>query len=408
VEGNNDVQREQTTEISEGVRWFGSEDPNCKDSVSVSSATIYEWNGTAIVPKVVPMKGQKGSGPEFASSNIIGTLINASAVFNCDGSLSRCKADENAKSDAKELVICRSNGLYKRESLEGMTLTSQYFTETAYQYFNAIPNHKPNIKPSVLVAQPKIQYHVTKKDGSVVDRIITDNAAFSKLEATKEHPEWGMFRIYPTSQKSFTSSGLNLWEVPFVMHHEFGHHVFRHYVHSTIINTGLTLKASDSLDTILPLGIGTKTRTFSLKSGTDSNAIAQNAVDGINETFADLYSYFSNNSVKDQLKGVDCLALTRDPASAKTATGIAKGLDAARMAIYLDSENATDTKDCNSPSFDDEHDIATALGQPIAKFIEDSMPSADSITRGKVLLNWATRMNALFSQGISNITIDTI
>jgi hypothetical protein len=232
----------------------------------------------------------------------------------------------------------------------------------------------------------------------------SDNAAFTATTVDKLG-KVGVFLIHPTSIKSFGKTGVNLWEVPFVMHHEFGHHVWRHYLKSAINSAGLRLSAITAIDGILPDARSRHRHEFGL-TATTSNA--QLALAGINETVADLFAYFAGNSAKDQLKGVELLNTTRDPGSPVYTDGSKKGMNADAIATYEGRMTPADNKDSATPNFDGEHDIAAALGQPIANFIELSFPNTDGRTRAQIMLDWLTRLDPLIRGTRTNIRIDNI
>ena len=410
--GNIDVRRQETAPKG-AIRWLVPEDQACIDngqSVSLSEITIYEWDGSRINQKRVPFKAGAGTEKEFLSANVESSIINFSAVYNCSykNNVRDCTTDTSASPEIYTAMrICRANGLYKRDSLEGMTLTSQYYTERAYGFYNSIPTGKPGLIKSILVPQPKRKRHVTQTDGTIVDEYDADNASFITLPATEEFSEASLIMIDPTTTASFQKSPLNLWEVPFVMQHEFAHHVFNHYLGAAVQSLGLHLKARQSTSTIMPTSRTKHSPQFGLTT-VDAPDNADYALKGINETFADLFAYFAGNSAKNQLKGVTCLDTSRDPSSSVTHAGSSKGLDKKRIDIYEGRATVVSNSDCREPQYDGEHDISAALGYPIAKFIEDSMPSSTGSARAAILLTWLTRLEPLIQKGRSSVTVDTI
>lgn len=394
------------------IRWLVPEDQTCLatgTSIAISSATIYEWDGFKTSPKVVPVSGAKSDDKEFATQNIMAAAINFAQNYKCtlnDAGERKCVNATKDNSENRWLRICRPNGTYGRDSLEAMTLTAMHYTESAYKFYNSISGNLPGISKSILISQPKISREIIKTNGEVKNRVDADNAAFAELPASGSTPSYGLFMVYPTTQRWFNRNKNNLWEIPFVMHHEFGHHVFSHYIKEAAETTGLKLKSASGLDAIMPNREKASRQTFSLTTADDT---AQLAIDGVNEAFADLYAYFAGGSALNQLRGVECLAVSRDPGSPTTRGGLLKGMDQTRVDIYEGRRSATTTSnDCYEPAFDDEHDIAVALGQPLAKFIETLSPQAQGKDRARFLLVWASRMQTLMNQGRSNVTVDTL
>ncbi len=402
--------RPETSSPSSDIRWLAAEDPNCMTSgtsTRITSATIYQWDGLQTSPKAVQIPGATVDDKEFATQNILASAINYSQNYKCtinEAGERKCVNATKDNTSYKWLRICRSNATYARDSLEAMTLTAMYFTESAYRFYNSIAGNMSGISKSLLISQPKITREIIKTNGEVKNRVDSDNAAFAELPASGNSPSYGLFMIYPTTQGWFTRNKNNLWEIPFVMNHEFGHHVFSHYIKESAESTGLTIKARNGLDSIMPNRDNELKQRMSLTTDT-----AQLALDGVNEAFADLYAYFAGNSARDQLKGIECLAISRDPASAVTRAGQQKGLDQSRIDIYEGRRSSTSANnDCYEPSYDDEHDIAVALGQPLARFIETMAPQAQGKDRARYLLVWASRMQTLLNQGRSNVTVDTL
>ena len=405
----NDNVLPQRTAEADGIRWLLPEDPSCingKSSVDITSATIYQWNGTAIEVKKVPFTGTGDADGAFKSQNVLGSLPNYAQTSVCNQIAGELSCDNDKKvsnDDIKALKICRSDATYVRDSLESVTLTSQYFTEAAYGFYNSILSKKSGLVQSIIIPQPRIKKEITKSDGTKSVQYDADNAAFTDTESDSLG-KIGLFLVYPTTVNSFSKSGLNLWEVPFVMSHEFGHHVFHHYLGDASKKVGLNTNENFSLEGIFRSSNSRRTGTMSLTATSE----AQFAIDGINETFADLFAYFAGNGVKDQVKGIDCLADSRDPASPVYADGNRKGMNADAIARYEGRMPAAKNKGCATPNFDGEHDIASALGQPIANFIELSFPNSDGKTRAQVLLAWLTKLDKLFLGPKSNIRIDNI
>jgi hypothetical protein len=399
------------TSPSSDLRWLVKEDPECVNSVQVSEITIYEWDGRQTAAKKVPFIGSAGPDKEFVSTKVIGSLVGYQSHYNCKLSAAGaedCAVDKSKSSTVgKGFSMCRANGTYGRDSLESLVLTTQYYTESAYRFYESIEGSRlPGIKKAILVPQPLFKRHYTRADGTTYDKIDVNNASFVSVPATETQAELPVFFIYPTSLKSFAQSPVNLWEVPFVMSHEFGHHVLNHYIKKTLSLSSLSLAKDGSFESIMPMPSRKHPDQYALGLTADTSA-PQFALDGINETFADLFGYFAGGGAKNQLAGVRCLDVSRDPSSAVTAKGSPKGLDKARVDIYEGRASALETTECTEPQYDDEHDIATALGQPIASFIEDVTPSMSAMGRAEILLTWATKINTLVATP-SNVSLDTL
>ena len=196
-----------------------------------------------------------------------------------------------------------------------------------------------------------------------------------------------------------------MWEIPFIIRHEFAHHVFDHYTGKASSALGFArelhyLKLGQS---ILPSS-DRKPRGLNLAP----SEIAKDALAGINETYADIYAYFEGGAKSDQLTGVSCLAISRDPSHANTKGGASKGLTATQIGMYEGKQDALAYTDCYEPTYDDEHDIATALGYPLAQFIKTANSGGDNVSHAKAMLLWATRISQLLTTSSTSVSVDTL
>jgi hypothetical protein len=409
------IKPETDAALSE-IRWLELEDPDCvtndnHKSVATETATTYQWDGTSVQQLPVPLAGAWGTESEFQSKNIIGTLLNLGKSYDCkfDSSGERtCTPRDGKKTEAQVLKLCRSSMQYQRDSLESVAITSHAIVEDAYNFYGTIENTVPGLAKSIMVIQPRFERKYTKKSGDILTKYDADNAAFTSMELGTPARKYGLMLIYPSKKTSFEESGVNLWEVPFVLKHEFGHHVFHHYVKDTDHEDSLTISTSGNtlhdMSGILPSEKSRIPRHQGFNLTTNATA----AMAGINETFADLFAYFAQESTPNQVTGIKCLDTSRDPKSAKTRAGLVKQLSKRYVDMYEGRLSALDSDDCGEPSFDDSHDIAMVMGYPLAKFIERAEPSGKGKDRAKHLINWAKEIQRLTDQSTSNISLDTL
>lgn len=405
--------RPQTSTQESDVRFLSLEDPEClnqKATETISSATIYQWDGRISNPKTVTLNGRAGTSGEFVTANVIGSRLNVEETTKCIESVN---GDKNCKmpsvtnqSSQVWLKICRSNGTYKRDSIEAVTLTGLYFIEQSYEYYSSIPGSKAGLKKSYLVPQIKSTRELTNAKGQTKTAIDSDNASFSS--ETRNEGSFGVLTLYPTSSGFFKKSNNNFWEIPFVLQHEFGHHVLDYYITSALALNGLSLHhfVQQRDHWILPMpGDRQKNRSYQLAEG----GIQMLALSGIHELFADLFAHFAGGASADQLLGVMCLDVTRDPSSSKTKAGSMKGIDTSRIDIYEGrAQPAPGPTNCGEPTYDEEHDIAIALGYPIATFIKQVTKDQNAADASKLLLQWAAAMSTFIGQKFSQVTTDNL
>lgn len=406
--GQRKVRRSSTT-IADDIRWLSLEDPSCVQagvSLPITSVTAYIWDRDQITAAKVPFETTSSEDGRLSSKNIVGAILGVEGAESCtvsDKNDISCESMSTGKEDGAGLLkVCRSDGTYKRDSIEAMTLTAQYLAQESFKFYNAISGKKEGLLPAQIISQYKLRQEYKLSNGSVKTTYLADNAAFQPGESNDLPVS---FHLFPTSKSEFTNTGLNLWEVPFVVRHEFAHHIFDHYTGDATGEAGITQKLhfSRKNHSILPRGEGRP-----IGVALSSAEVAVQAVNGINETFADLYAYFEAGAVPDQIKGVNCLDISRDPSSPTTAAGSPKGLTPSQVSIYEGKADAVPYINCFEPTYDDEHDIATALGYPLAQFIKVANSGASATDQAKILLMWATRMNNLIDTSPDSVSVDTL
>ena len=401
--------RKSTNVTFEEIRWLQLEDPNCVvtgTSVPLSSVTAHLWNGSAIQEVSIPLKGIVNSDGSFGSANVEGSILGVEAAQTCTVS-STMDVDCKSVSTGKEggsggLKICRSNGKYSRVSIEGMALTAHSLLEESFGFYDALVGRKDGLTKAFILAQLKMRKDYSLPDGRKRTLFESDNAGYLGASDDETHV---LFHLYPASTVEFAKSGVNLWEVPFVMRHEFSHHVFDHYTGGGMALHGFTksVRHGSKPHSILPTG---HRRPAGLQLTEDSKS--QMALDGINEAFADIYAYFQGDGSSTALNGVSCLTSSRDPGSSLTKGGRVKGLTALAVSTYEGATPAAEASDCYEPVFDGEHDIAVALGYPLAQFIKAANAGGDGKSHSRVLLAWASRIDSLLTTNISPISLDTL
>jgi hypothetical protein len=78
--------RPQTSTQESDVRFLSLEDPEClnqKAIETISSATIYQWDGRISNPKTVTLNGRAGTSGEFVTANVIGSMLNVEKTTKC-------------------------------------------------------------------------------------------------------------------------------------------------------------------------------------------------------------------------------------------------------------------------------------------------------------------------------------
>lgn len=396
--------------VADDVMLLSPEDPACMNSgksVSVNTAKVWLWNGTETVETSVKLNATPGEDEELASLGTLGALWDLQFSKTCTGKSGSvtCK-DPKITKQPGIVKICRSNGSYGRESIESMTLTTQYMSDLTRAFYYKLPSSTDGLLKAVLYIQPQELWHVTETStGRKGDLMKADNAAFA---ASSTEKKYGVFWVYPTSKESFAKNPVHLWEAPFVMRHEFGHNVFNHHVGTAAEKIGLN--AIDFADTFASASIMRGApRAHQAGFSLDSSEQAQNDLNGLNETFADLFAYYGGDAKLGQLKGLgDSLDTTRDPGSQRTMRGTQKVWTTKEANIYsgLMAPDASLPK--TEPDFTDEHDVAAVFGYNMAALIDKAMQGSTSIDKANVLILWANALADHLNSRGKEATLDSM
>ena len=392
------------TTTEEGVMFVDMEDPECQktgSSVAFNSAQIWQWTGTNAIPKRVEFRGTPDVNGEqnIQSNGMLGAIYNFVFNYTCEKSEEDCKRSSAGDSAGAVVKICRADATYQRDTIESVTLTSQYFATRAYDFYQTIPNRKPDLTEGILVILPKFKRFYSSLNKTKIE---SDNATFIKSQAGGGT---GIFRVLPTSLSYYQKARLHFWEVPFVMAHEYGHNVFRHHV-SLGSSVGLALNDPSEGDLsfaqILPQE-GSRRASFQLTSDSE---IAQLAFGGIDELFADLYGYYTNDGVPNQLRGVLSLEATRDLGSAFTIGGSPKGISKGIIDILEGRANPLKPANKLDPAFDGVHDIAAALGYVTASLVDRTHRGAPASQKIDALIRWLNDLNIYINTFQTNVRLD--
>ena len=424
---------------ADGTDAIGFEDASCQSQTSgtnaVVEANLFEWHQGQIQEILSPMTAVT-SAPVLGSRHITKTTYGLRERANCEliGSQITCPDDFQVLEQAKPLKICRDRANFPRTSYETVALAGLHTLNTAYEFHNALPSHMVNLPSTELVVLPRVErsFSVRNANGSNETRIslITDNLAYSP--AYQSGPA---FLIYPKSQKAEDNGlwkNLFLWEVPWAMSHEFGHHVLRSYALGG--NNNLALSGDNLFEATPPLfdwsrigfrasGSGAlPSPLMSMANGfgiifTNPAQPAARSVGpalywgAINEGFADLYARYTRNSEDGQLKGVDCFAGSRDVELPAFGDGTAKVYDERVQGIFLSTQNLDGSESCSAPDFQGIHSIGAIAAHGIDAVFESTAAdvatkrafrstSERSLFKGDMLLRWAKKMgNQIRSNG---------
>lgn len=424
--------RDATETAVEGVNLVETEDTGCQSSYgalsSISGADIWVWNGTAAERKKVSLSSAAVTEGVITSSGVVGSVRDYELVVDCeykDKAVS-CSSEEQVKDQGQYIRFCRSEPSYGRTSIESMVLTTQYYVGAARKIYQDLTVAKASLMDAMILAQPRIIRNIKMPDGSYLRNMLSDNASFSTFQSNKK--SYGLFSLYPSSKDYFLKGGVNLWEVPFVITHEYGHNIFHHHVGDAALKVSMKILNYGPTPTIMrerfqgvekklaenlngnegfsdSSGLESDNRNISLVIATTS---AEKALNGINELFADLFSFVVLDEAENLTKGVPCLDKSRDPKSPKTSSGNTKSWSTSVDNIFTGKVSPESSSDCAEPLYNGVHDVAAVLGYASAEHLRTSMPNATKAQKMEVLVNFLTAITAHTLSVGQNMTLDSI
>lgn len=383
------------------------EDLACQDGeglANVGEQDVHQFGGGATSPRSHSFQGFS-SGESFQGPGIKQSLYNFHQQSKCTetGDTEVCESGTLVVKPAKKLKICKSDANFARASVEGVALSSISSLDVANRFYHSISNSRTSLKETSVIVLPVVEKTVTRKntDGSESANrsLVTDNLAY-----TSNFDGRPAFVVFPKSRNAVNKGrwqNLNLWELPWGMTHEYGHHVFR--THTGIEKLPGTLINQHGLEFGTPI----HSIDFDERDAPATGfALAGRKVDAdevfsaINEGFADLYAYYALGQSALLTEGVDCFETNRDITSAQFANGAAKTLNSSVLEIFNASERVK-ANSCEGPDYQDVHSIGAVIAHGVmllyrARAVDSG---ADSAQQAGWLLSWAEAIGEAVRMG---------
>jgi len=298
---------------------------------------------------------------------------------------------------SKYLYICKKYFNYPEETLEDVALSTLYTIDQVYDAYMQTSMNSNKMNQILMELHPLVMKKVTSaRTGEEGLYTLVDNASYDYLTST--------IIIYPQSktnkQNKTYLNGIPLWKIPFVIAHEFGHHVFHtHFQKSNIpLNINLNLLQSHLIDT--PYFVTSKVISYSTLA--------------LHEMFADLFATYSLSDDIGSIKKLSCFSY-RDVRSKFFGNLIDKKILTDNVIeIYSDdTENIKNNEyDCETPNFKDIHHVGSILAFGLNKLFDDSSIIYSKNERLKTLLLWADTLDKNYHDipkiNIKAFLIDTI
>lgn len=357
------------------------------DGGEVTRAPVHMWQGDQSRPINYTFTDTSARaslrGPSI-SETYFG--LHQRAQCELDGSSVVCDGKAELLAEPKPLKICRPEGPYARASIEGVSLASYANLATAYDFYISLPERSATLLKSRLLVLPTIEKFY-EQNGATKRTVSTDNLAYTPSFAGQP-----AFIIYPKGKQAADNGlwkGLNLWELPWAMAHEFGHHIFR-------THTGVTSLGDQESTTmeVLPIQSFEDEQTSSLRSVSGTEYWG-----ATNEAYADLFSFYTHGAEPGLVKGVDCFDKNRATESSAFGNGDQKRLDEEIMNIFTSSVTATRTAGCKNPYYQDIHAIGAIIAYGVNRLFDTAVKAdqgaASAPAKAALLIAWSERLGVI-------------
>jgi hypothetical protein len=235
----------------------------------------------------------------------------------------------------KYLRVCDSKQRFNRESYESIALTSIAFIDQAQKFaFDSLSldlTVSLELMPTYLSRYEKVPDENEKTKFKNVTFYETNNLYYAagKISVLAESEADGQSLLKGEARA-------HLWESPFVLAHEFGHHV-----HASLELSNDAAPKSN-IFTILPSSSEPHTHTDELTlAGTESQLVGL-IWSGVSEGFADLFGFYAVGYDSSSLGSIAQLVRERDPLSSTYYDeSTSKVFDEAFIGIYKQTSSAS-------------------------------------------------------------------
>jgi len=361
---------------------------SASEAQTIGPQSINLWNGVSTQPVQFTFQDTTST-TSLTSPAVAASYFNFYQRTNCGAVGDAASCDKGTVIDQPSaLRICHSSGSYPRVSVEGVALSSLANISVAFNYYQKIPNRRPDLASAALLVLPSLE---KTYEGDTKRSVATDNLAYA--------PDFGgqpAFVVFPKGARTAAEGlwqGLNLWEVPWGLAHEFGHHVFR-------THTGISTVGDEKvgLDGVLPIH-SFPTREEAANLALTGRTVTDADVWGsINEGYADLYAYYVYGAQPGLTKNVDCFDGNREVSQGTFANGEAKALTADIIATFY-SPSALVPGSCkDGPNFQDIHAIGAIVAHGIDQLLSATLGAAQgpdaAFKKVQLLLAFAERLGA--------------
>lgn len=366
-------------------------DEECAEGVTSFDGLEYSfWNGLRMETNT--FSGDFWESTEFVNSSAVSAFYYNYVEVNkvkesCSdiewaGDIeSDCIENTTVTDSAQTLRIC-ANTEYPSDSVQGAALSVAGSVEKVYKFFSSIePSHDiPSLGIFIL---PKVNFEFSDSDKELS---ITDNASWALTENGNQ-----LLIFYPMSVEADVITPF--WGVPWIVSHEYGHHIF-YYEMSEAVNDyfgGITASISHALSQTYKWP-----QVLSLTNDGDNNLFYYKAV---NEGFADLIAYYTADNSSEEMTSVHCSFKYRDVSYGSFNDGRDKVFDDDYMNLI---ENT-----CQDVNYTGVHAVGSILGY----YIDRSLKLAgieSSLIKGMKLFEIFKNYDALLAENLDTLRSEQV
>lgn len=302
------------------------------------------------------------SSTSLRGNHISGTDFGMVTEQECqiDGDSHSCGNMLSVRQEAAPLKICRPNADFRRNTIEGIALTSVVHVDSLFNYYYSIPTEKLSLRKVKLLILPSFI-----KQYPSDTRMKRDNLAF--YPNLNGEPT---IAVFPKGDTGKTLWGdANLWESPWILAHEASHHVFRSHVDLNRLTKDSHDSSRHALHLSKKLGnkevkrLGLTSSSLRKVSGLDVSSI-------VNEAFADLFAHLSLQGESRWLNNLKCFAQSRDPNSDMFADRDTEKSITSDVISKFFSASSIRGGDCDTPNFQDSHMVGAIVANGLYKLFK--------------------------------------
>lgn len=334
-------------------------DGECEEGVSnLAGIDYWTWTGEDLVRN--SFRGGFWTAEQFLQSPAISRTVFGYQEINevdesCDNLNSvsgllqgGCLKERIVTQKPLNLKICDSYE-YPRPSIEAAALSVAGILDSAYGFAMKNSGNK-RLDPLALLVLPDIRFR--KNIGNELS--ITDNAGWVLSEKFADIGIRNYLVFYPMSASYLSSGKPPFWEIPWVINHEYGHHLFFAYL-GPLVKEAFGYFNMQSFD-----------RTFHEHhkhlSDTSTGRGQSLFFTAINEAVADLFAHYSLGNSSIQMTSISCRFALRDVSTSTLNNGLPKRFNAG-------DATPSDASPCEEVDYGNVHTI----GSIIAHFYDQTL-----------------------------------